>query len=55
MKYQLRKRMFKKRIVRKLTFSIANGVSIEVHTYAFIRPTVLGSIVVIFSIDVAVV
>ncbi|XP_048130782.1 ATP-dependent DNA helicase 2 subunit KU70 isoform X1 [Rhodamnia argentea] len=44
MKYQLRKRMFKKRIVRKLTFSVANGVSIEVHTYAFIRPTVLGSI-----------
>lgn len=47
--------MFKKRIVRKLTFSVANGVSIEVHTYAFIHPTVLGNIVIIFSIDVAMV
>ncbi|PRQ38078.1 putative DNA helicase transcription regulator SAP family [Rosa chinensis] len=44
MKDQLRKRMFKKRIVRKITFSIANGLSIQLSSYALIRPTVPGAI-----------
>lgn len=39
---QLRKRIFKKRKVKTLTFSIANGISIEVNTYALIRPTLPG-------------
>ena len=42
MKDQLRKRMFTKRIVRKIAFSIANGLSIELNTYALIRPTIPG-------------
>nr|XP_043605886.1 ATP-dependent DNA helicase 2 subunit KU70 [Erigeron canadensis]XP_043605887.1 ATP-dependent DNA helicase 2 subunit KU70 [Erigeron canadensis] len=37
---QLRKRMFKKRKVRRITFMIAGGLSIEVNTYALIRPAV---------------
>ncbi|KAK9141103.1 hypothetical protein Scep_010784 [Stephania cephalantha] len=44
MKGQLRKRMFKKRKIRRITFSIVNGISIELNTYALIRPTVPGSI-----------
>lgn len=44
MKDQLRKRMFKKRMVRRITFSIASGLSIELKTYALIRPTVPGAI-----------
>lgn len=44
MKDQLRKRMFKKRKVRRITFSIANGISLELNTYALIRPTVPGTI-----------
>ncbi|PSS35906.1 ATP-dependent DNA helicase 2 subunit like [Actinidia chinensis var. chinensis] len=44
MKDQLRKRMFKKRKVRRITFSIANGISIELNTYALIRPTFPGTI-----------
>ncbi|CAM8921124.1 unnamed protein product [Rhodiola kirilowii] len=44
MKLQLRKRMFKKRIVRRLTFAITPGVSIQLNTYALIRPTVTGAI-----------
>ncbi|CAI9117358.1 OLC1v1018735C1 [Oldenlandia corymbosa var. corymbosa] len=44
MKEQLRKRMFKKRKIRRLTFIIANGISIEVNTYALIRPTNPGTI-----------
>ncbi|XP_028117848.1 ATP-dependent DNA helicase 2 subunit KU70 [Camellia sinensis] len=44
MKDQLRKRMFKKRKVRRITFSISNGVTIELNTYALIRPTVPGAI-----------
>lgn len=43
MKAQLRKRMFKKRKIRRVTFSIANGISIELNTYALIRPTVPGT------------
>ncbi|KAK4795910.1 hypothetical protein SAY86_028236 [Trapa natans] len=50
MKYQLRKRMFKKRIVRRLTFSIVNGLSIEVNTYALVRPLVPGSVVWLDSV-----
>lgn len=42
MKNQLRKRMFKKRVVRGITFSIVKGLSIELNTYALIRPTVPG-------------
>ncbi|KAI3989530.1 hypothetical protein MKX01_035292 [Papaver californicum] len=44
MKDQLRKRMFKKRRIRRITLSIAGGISIEVNTYALIRPTVPGTI-----------
>lgn len=44
MKNQLRKRMFKKRKVRRITFIIANGLSIELNTYALIRPTIPGTI-----------
>ncbi|WOK99403.1 ATP-dependent DNA helicase 2 subunit KU70 isoform X1 [Canna indica] len=43
MKDQLRKRIFKKRKVRTLLFSIANGITIEVNTYCLIRPTLPGS------------
>lgn len=39
MKDQLRKRMFKKRKVRRIYFIIASGVSIELNTYALVRPT----------------
>ncbi|KAF5728250.1 Ku70 [Tripterygium wilfordii] len=40
----LRKRMFKKRVVRRITFIISSGLSIEVNTYALIRPTFPGAI-----------
>ncbi|TMW97609.1 hypothetical protein EJD97_005237 [Solanum chilense] len=41
---QLRKRMFKKRRVRRLRLVIFNGLSIELNTYALIRPTNPGTI-----------
>uniref|UniRef100_A0A7N0US95 Ku domain-containing protein n=1 Tax=Kalanchoe fedtschenkoi TaxID=63787 RepID=A0A7N0US95_KALFE len=44
MNLQLRKRIFKKRIVRRLTFAITDGLSIQLNTYALIRPTVTGAI-----------
>ncbi|KAK7343219.1 hypothetical protein VNO77_11792 [Canavalia gladiata] len=44
MKDQLRKRMFTKRIVKRLKFTIVNGLSIELNSYALIRPTVPGAI-----------
>ncbi|XVE53098.1 hypothetical protein DITRI_Ditri02bG0177300 [Diplodiscus trichospermus] len=44
MKDQLRKRMFTKRIIRRITFHIVSGMSIELNTYALIRPTVPGAI-----------
>ncbi|KAL5728999.1 ATP-dependent DNA helicase II subunit 1 [Ranunculus cassubicifolius] len=44
MKDQLRKRMFKKRKIRRITFAIANGISIELNTYALVRPTLPGQI-----------
>ncbi|TXG66692.1 hypothetical protein EZV62_007967 [Acer yangbiense] len=44
MKDQLRKRLFTKRIVRRISFIISNGLSIELNTYALIRPTVPGAI-----------
>ncbi|KAE8713023.1 ATP-dependent DNA helicase 2 subunit KU70 [Hibiscus syriacus] len=44
MKDQLRKRIFPKRIVRKIRFHIANGLSIELDTYAIIRPALPGEI-----------
>lgn len=42
MKDQLRRRIFRKRIVRKITFIISSGLSIELNTYALLRPTVPG-------------
>ncbi|XP_065861912.1 ATP-dependent DNA helicase 2 subunit KU70 [Euphorbia lathyris] len=50
MKDQLRKRMFTKRIVRRITFVIATGLSIELNTYALIRPTTPGAITWLDSI-----
>lgn len=50
MKDQLRKRMFKKRKVRRVTFLIANGISLELNTYALVRPTLPGMYVPISSI-----
>ncbi|XP_057960268.1 ATP-dependent DNA helicase 2 subunit KU70 isoform X2 [Malania oleifera] len=50
MKDQLRKRMFSKRKVKRIAFSIANGVSIEMDTYALIRPTSFGTITWLDSI-----
>ncbi|XP_010923465.1 ATP-dependent DNA helicase 2 subunit KU70 [Elaeis guineensis] len=47
---QLRKRMFKKRKVKTIRFSIANGICIEVNTYALIRSTSPGSIMWLDSI-----
>ncbi|CAL0316302.1 unnamed protein product [Lupinus luteus] len=44
MKDQLRKRMFTKRIVKRIKFMIANGISIDLNSYALIRPTVPGAI-----------
>ncbi|KAJ7957323.1 ATP-dependent DNA helicase 2 subunit KU70 [Quillaja saponaria] len=44
MKDQLRKRMFTKRIVKRITFAIVGGLSIELNTYALIRPTLPGVI-----------
>ncbi|KAG5539601.1 hypothetical protein RHGRI_019964 [Rhododendron griersonianum] len=44
MKDQLRKCMLKKRKVRRVTFSIANGISLELNTYALVRPTLPGTI-----------
>ncbi|CAH9131501.1 unnamed protein product [Cuscuta epithymum] len=44
LKDQLRKRIFKKRKVRRINFTIANGLSIQVNTYALIRPTNTGTI-----------
>ncbi|CAN0865212.1 ATP-dependent DNA helicase 2 subunit KU70 [Linum grandiflorum] len=44
MKNQLRKRMFAKRIVKRIKFVIANGLSIDLNTYALIRSTAPGSI-----------
>ncbi|KAL4570302.1 hypothetical protein LXL04_025954 [Taraxacum kok-saghyz] len=41
---QLRKRMFKKRRVRRIIFTVAGGLSIELNTYALIRPTIPGTI-----------
>lgn len=50
MKDQLRKKMFKKRLVRKITFAIANGVSIQLNSYALIRPTLPGICIAIYPI-----
>ncbi|KAJ3669862.1 hypothetical protein LUZ60_010186 [Juncus effusus] len=41
---QLRKRIFKKRKIKTLNFILTNNVSIEVNTYALIRPTLPGAI-----------
>ncbi|GAB2235561.1 hypothetical protein Droror1_Dr00025990 [Drosera rotundifolia] len=42
MRDMLRKKMFKKRRYRRITFSIADGLSIELSAYAVIRPTLPG-------------
>ncbi|XP_008786103.2 ATP-dependent DNA helicase 2 subunit KU70 isoform X1 [Phoenix dactylifera] len=47
---QLRKRMFKKRKVKTIRFSIANDICIEVNTYALIRPTSPGQIMWLDSV-----
>lgn len=56
MKDQLRKRMFRKRKVRRINFIIANGISIELNTYALVRPTnpglLFGSVVSLHSLNV---
>ncbi|KAK4421555.1 ATP-dependent DNA helicase 2 subunit KU70 [Sesamum alatum] len=44
MKDQLRKRIFRKRKVRRINFIIAGGISIELNTYALVRPTNPGAI-----------
>lgn len=44
MNKQIRKRMFKKRRVRRIIFTITGGLSIELNTYALIRPTIPGTI-----------
>lgn len=44
LKNQLRKRMYKKRTVRKITLVVADGMSIGLHTYALIRPAIPGSV-----------
>ncbi|KAL0432976.1 UNVERIFIED_CONTAM: ATP-dependent DNA helicase 2 subunit KU70 [Sesamum latifolium] len=44
MKDQLRKRLFRKRKVRRINFIIAGGISIELNTYALVRPTNPGAI-----------
>ncbi|KAG6408363.1 hypothetical protein SASPL_131368 [Salvia splendens] len=43
-KDQLRKRMFRKRKVRRINFIIPGGKSIELNTYAVVRPTNPGNI-----------
>ncbi|WCJ43761.1 ATP-dependent DNA helicase 2 subunit KU70 [Euphorbia peplus] len=50
MKDQLRKRMLTKRIVRRITFVIASGLSIQLNSYALIRPTAPGAITWLDSI-----
>ncbi|GMH09670.1 hypothetical protein Nepgr_011511 [Nepenthes gracilis] len=50
MKDMLRKRMFRKRRYRRITFSIASGLSIELSAYALIRPTVPEAITWLDSI-----
>ncbi|NP_001304206.1 ATP-dependent DNA helicase 2 subunit KU70 [Vigna radiata] len=44
MKSQLRKRMFTKRIVKRLKFTIVNGISIELNSYALVRHTEPGAV-----------
>ncbi|KAL0392539.1 UNVERIFIED_CONTAM: ATP-dependent DNA helicase 2 subunit KU70 [Sesamum radiatum] len=44
MKDQLRKRIFRKRKVRRINFIVAGGISIELNTYALVRPTNPGAI-----------
>ncbi|XP_058774584.1 ATP-dependent DNA helicase 2 subunit KU70-like [Vicia villosa] len=50
MKDQLRKRMFTKRRVKKFKFTLVDGLSIELNSYALIRHTVPGSITWLDSI-----
>lgn len=45
----MRKRMFTKRIVKRISFMIASGLSIELNSYALIRPTVPGRPESLFS------
>ncbi|KAH9313981.1 hypothetical protein KI387_022608, partial [Taxus chinensis] len=47
---QLRKRIYKKRAVRKITLMVADGLSIGLHTYALVRPAETGTITWLDSI-----
>ncbi|ONK67364.1 uncharacterized protein A4U43_C06F19410 [Asparagus officinalis] len=47
---QLKKRMFTKRKIRSIWFSISNDICIEVNTYALIRPTLPGAILWLDSV-----
>lgn len=51
MKNQLRKRIMKKRKIQRITFVIANGLSIEVDTYALLRPANPGTITWLDSVS----
>ncbi|XP_024517551.1 ATP-dependent DNA helicase 2 subunit KU70 [Selaginella moellendorffii] len=42
LKARMRKKLFQKRVVRKITFTIANGTSIGLGTYAMVRPATTG-------------
>lgn len=50
MKAQLRKRMFSKRRVNKFKFTIVDGLSVELNSYALVRPTAPGAITWLDSI-----
>jgi len=44
MKDQLKKRVLAKRIAKRITFVICDGLSIELNGYALLRPAIPGSI-----------
>jgi len=44
LKDQLSKHIYKKRTMQNITLMVADGMSIGLHTYALIRPAILGSI-----------
>lgn len=46
--------MFKKRKVRRITFKLTDDISIEVNTYALIRPTLPGRICSCYDVFVVV-
>lgn len=44
MKDQLKKRVLAKRIAKRITFVICDGLSIELNSYALLRPAIPGTI-----------